>query len=81
MGGTLVPHFKRLSDFILARRQFHFYLRALVPFPAPGPERSDPELRLRRHFRPSFSPVQIPFKPPGQTHIRPTLDPHQPRRD
>ena len=72
----MVPHFKRLSDFILARRQFHFYLHALF---MPGPERSDPELRLRRHIRPSFSPIQIPFKPSSQTHISPTSDPHQPR--
>ena len=72
----MVPHFKRLSDFILAKRQFHFYLRAMF---LPGPERSDPERRLQRHIRPSFSYLQIPFKPSAQTHIRPTSGAHQPR--
>ena len=40
----LVPHFKRLSDFILMKK---LYLRAFKFLP--GPERSDTELRLHRH--------------------------------
>ena len=39
----LVPHFKRLSDFILMKK---WYLQNKF---LPGPERSDTELRLHRH--------------------------------
>ena len=71
----MVPHFKRLSDFILAKR---LYMRALF---MPVADLSRSFRRRRRRTQPSFSYLQIPFKPSVQTHIRPTLDPHQPRRD
>ena len=75
----MVPHFKRLSDFILAKK---WYMRALF---MPGPERSDAGLRMRRHrlfdsVQPDLSILQIPFKPPHEVHIRRTLDAHEPRK-
>ena len=62
----MVPHFKRLSAFMLARK---WYMRALY---MPGPERSDAELRMRRHRRnrPEFSLLQIGSKEAHKTHIR-----------
>ena len=71
----MVPHFKRLSDFKLAKK---WYMRALY---MPGPERSDTELRMRRHKRnrPDFSTLQIVLgarKEAHKTHIRFTSDPH-----
>ena len=73
----MVPHFKRLSDFIRAQRQFMRFVSS--PF-LPGPERHDIEARLRRHHsvRPDFSSLQVPFKPKHETHIEFTSDPHKP---
>ena len=77
----MVPHFKRLSDFILAKK---WYMRALF---MPGPERHDLDARMRRHgfyslgdeLRPDFSPFQIRYKDSHKLHMRHTFDVHQPR--
>ena len=76
----MVPHFKRLSDFILAKK---WYMRALF---MPGPERHDIDARMRRHgfcnlgddMRPDFPLVQIRHKDSHKLHMSPTLDPHKP---
>jgi len=81
----MVPHFKRLSDFMLARK---WYMRALRPFAAsealakvyiPGSERSDSELRMRRHkaTQPEISFLQIPFKPSHEYTLI-NIDLHKP---
>ena len=64
-----VPRFKTLSDFMLAKK---YFLRALY---MTGPERSDPEQRLRRHaarvnIQPENSFLQIRFKPTHKVDIR-----------
>ena len=66
----MVPHFKRLSDFILAKR---WYMRA-VYMPGPG----SPTYRLPIDFAPGFSPFQVPFKDSHKLHIRPTSGRHKP---
>ena len=72
----MVPHFKRLSDFMLAKK---WYMRALY---MPGPERSDTELRMRRHgfteeVQRGLSYIQIRFKPVKKPHIRCTSEAHK----
>jgi len=87
----MVPHFKRLSDFMLARK---WYMRALY---MPGSERSDSklslrlcrriggraparQLRMRRHKRnpPEISSLQMYMQPSHKTHIRSTSGTHEP---
>ena len=76
----MVPHFKRISDFILAKR---WYMRALF---MPGIERHDIDARMRRHgfcapgdeMRPDFPLVQIEYKDSHKPHISPTSDPSKP---
>ena len=79
----MVPHFKRLSDFILAKR---WYMRAVY---MPGPERDDLAGRMYRHgycdgyrlpidFAPGFSPFQIPYKDSHKFDIRLTSGTHKP---
>lgn len=66
----MVPHFKRLSDFILAKR---WYMRA-VYMPGPGA----PYYRLPIDFAPGFSPFQIPYKDSHKFDIRLTSGTHKP---
>ena len=76
----MVPHFKRLSDFILAKK---WYMRALF---MPGPERHDIDARMRRHGfyslgdenQPDFSLLQIRHKDSHKLHMSPTLEAHKP---
>ena len=74
----MVPHFKRLSDFILAKR---WYMRAVY---MPGPERDDLAGRMYRHgygadrFRPGFSGAQVPYKDSHKFDIRLTSRTHKP---
>ena len=77
----MVPHFKRLSDFILAKR---WYMRAVY---MPGPERDDLAARMYRHgypnpsadgFRPGFSGAQVPYKDSHKFDIRLTSRTHKP---
>ena len=85
----LVPRFKSLSDFLLAKK---WYMRALQPggtseaLPPvfmPGPERHDLDARMRRHgidveSQPDFSLLQIRHKDSHKLHMSPTLEAHKP---
>ena len=52
----MVPHFKRLSDFILAKK---WYMRAVY---MPGPERDDLDSRMRRHrYKESIAAIAKPW--------------------
>ena len=73
----LVPRFKSLSDFLLAKK---WYMRALF---MPGPERHDLDARMRRHGidvenQPDFSLLQIRHKDSHKLHMSPTLEAHKP---
>ena len=70
----MVPHFKRLSDFILAKR---WYMRA-VYMPAPSEQRSEQLYRLPIDFAPGFSPFQVPYKDSHKFDIRLTSGTHKP---
>ena len=74
-----VPRFASLIDFMRAKKlclRLCRYHRALhMPLcPAPGPERTNLEQRLRRHgIPPDYFTIQIAFKQHGCTfgrHIR-----------
>ena len=68
----MVPRFKSLKDFIMCRDWFRS-----LPYQF-GAERSDAELRLRRHFKDSFA-----YRPPdfllGQNNtLKKTKSPSKP---
>ena len=66
----IVPRFKSLSDFLLAKK---WYMRALF---MPGPERHDLDARMRRHGidvenQPDFSLLQSRYKDSHKLNMSP----------